>query len=93
MTCYTLNMIIHSIMYSYYFVSIFFKDFDKIIGVKKSITIMQMVGSRVVKVNGAKASHASFRFALSRRLSTQQVNSTLNLAHCLALPLTDTNFA
>lgn len=43
MTTYTLNMIVHSIMYSYYFASIYIKDFDKVISLKKSITIMQMV--------------------------------------------------
>lgn len=43
LTAYTLNMIVHSIMYSYYFASLFIKDFDKIISIKKSITIMQMV--------------------------------------------------
>lgn len=43
LTAYTLNMIVHSIMYSYYFASIYIKDFDKVIAYKKSITIMQMV--------------------------------------------------
>lgn len=43
LTTYTLNMIVHSIMYSYYFASIYMKNLDKFISVKKSITIMQMV--------------------------------------------------
>lgn len=43
LTPYTLNMGVHLVMYSYYFSSIFITDFDKIISVKKSITIMQMV--------------------------------------------------
>lgn len=42
-TLYTLNMIVHSVMYSYYLASIYVKDLDKIVSVKKSITIMQMV--------------------------------------------------
>lgn len=42
---YTLNMIVHTVMYSYYFVSLFTKSIDKIIAVKKSITIMQMVSN------------------------------------------------
>lgn len=40
---YTLNMIVHTVMYSYYFVSLFTKSIHKIIAIKKSITIMQMV--------------------------------------------------
>lgn len=47
LTSYMLNMTVHSIMYSYYFASIYIKDFDKIIGIKKSITIMQMVSGVV----------------------------------------------
>lgn len=43
MTPYTLNMFVHSIMYSYYLASIYIKDFDKIISIKKSITTIQMV--------------------------------------------------
>lgn len=45
MTAYMLNMTVHSIMYSYYFASIYIKDFDKIISIKKSITIIQMVST------------------------------------------------
>lgn len=46
MTPYTLNMMVHAVMYSYYFASIFIKDLDKVADVKKSITIMQMVSAR-----------------------------------------------
>lgn len=43
LTPYTLNMFVHAIMYSYYLASIYVKDFDKIIAVKKAITTIQMV--------------------------------------------------
>lgn len=36
---------VHAVMYSYYFASIFIKDLDKVADVKKSITIMQMVSA------------------------------------------------
>lgn len=47
-TLYTLNMIVHSVMYSYYLASIYVRDLDKIVSVKKSITIMQMVSGLAV---------------------------------------------
>jgi GNS1/SUR4 family len=47
LTSYTLNMIVHSIMYSYYFASIYIKDIDKVLSVKKAITIMQMVSDQL----------------------------------------------
>jgi len=55
LTPYMLNMIVHSIMYSYYFASIYIKDFDKIIGIKKSITIMQMVQFTLILFNAVRA--------------------------------------
>lgn len=61
LTSYTLNMIVHSIMYSYYFASIYIKDFDKIISVKKSITIMQMVSGRVIPSTSSATSSQFFR--------------------------------
>lgn len=45
MTPYTLNMMVHAVMYSYYFASIYIKDLDKFSNLKKSITIMQMVSA------------------------------------------------
>lgn len=42
MTIYTLNMFVHTVMYSYYFASLFIGE-NKFVFIKKSITIMQMV--------------------------------------------------
>ncbi|CRK98252.1 CLUMA_CG011614, isoform A [Clunio marinus] len=55
LTPYTLNMIVHAVMYSYYLASIFISDFDKIISVKKSITIMQMVQFILILFNTVRA--------------------------------------
>lgn len=60
LTSYTLNMIVHSIMYSYYFASIYIQDIDKVIAFKKSITIMQMVSD--VKEPNAFVAASAFDF-------------------------------
>jgi hypothetical protein len=50
-------MIVHTIMYSYYFVSLFIAE-NKLVLVKKSITIMQMVSSTAASAEAA-AQHAT----------------------------------
>jgi len=55
MTPFMLNMIVHTIMYSYYFASIYIKDFEKIMGIKRSITIMQMVQFTLMLFNLSRA--------------------------------------
>lgn len=44
LTCFMLNMIVHTVMYSYYFASLFV-DEKRMLNIKKSITIMQMVSA------------------------------------------------
>jgi hypothetical protein len=79
-TC-ALNMTVHSVMYSYYFASLFIKDFNKIASIKKSITAMQMV-SVLVLSSSTQQFFFVFRVCL-------QVQFTLILVNCFRAYYTD----
>lgn len=98
LTPYMLNMIVHSIMYSYYFSSIFIKDLDKIMNIKKSITIMQMVSlayvfcgriNKLVCTVNCTLHHYAKRLKQFSFLFYFQVQFTLILFNCVRALITD----